>query len=115
MLSSLPPYDFTQPHLLSLLLLLPLFWLWQWRAFRRLPSFLSLLLHSLVLALLILAVAGLHTLRPGAASVPLLVLDLSRSLTAPQRQWMQETIEQQLRPESDTPTVIFAGTARQVR
>jgi len=115
MFFSLPPYDFTQPHLLSLLLLLPLFWLWQWRAFRRLPSFLSLLLHSLVLALLILAVAGLHTLRPGAASVPLLVLDLSRSLTAPQRQWMQETIEQQLRPESDTPTVIFAGTARQVR
>ncbi len=114
MLSSLPPYDFSQPHLLSLFLLLPLFWLWQWRAFRRLPLFLSLLLHSLVLALLILAVAGLHTLRPGAASIPLLVIDLSRSLTDPQRQWIQETVEQQLRPESDTPTVIFAGTAKQV-
>ena len=114
MLSSLPPYDFSQPHLLPVLGLLPLFWLWQWRAFRRLPSFLSLLLHSLVLTLLILAVAGLHTLRPGAASIPILVLDLSRSLTAPQRQWMQETVEQQLHPEPDTPTVIFAGTAKQV-
>ena len=114
MFSSLPPYEFSQPHLLPLLLLLPLFWLWQWRAFLRLPSLLSLLVHSVVLALLILAVAGLHTLRPGAASIPLLVIDLSRSLTAPQRQWIQDTIEQQLQPKPDTPTVIFAGTAKQV-
>lgn len=114
MRSSLPSYDFSQPHLLSLLLLLPLFWLWQWRAFRRLPSLLSVLLHSLVLALLILAVAGLHTLRPGAASIPLLVIDLSRSLTAPQRQWIRDTIEHQLHPQPDTPTVIFAGAAKQV-
>lgn len=115
MFSSLPPYNFSQQHLLPLLLLLPLFWLWQWRAFRRLSMLFSLFLHSLVLALLILAVAGLHTLRPGAASIPLLVLDLSHSLTAPQRQWMQETIEQQLHLEPDTPTVIFAGTVQRMR
>lgn len=114
MFSSLPPYDFSQPHLLSLLLLLPLFWLWQWRTFGRLPTLLSLLLHSVVLALLILAVAGLHTLRPGAASIPLLVLDLSQSLTAPQRQWVQDTVEQKIAPEPDTPTVIFAGAAQQM-
>jgi hypothetical protein len=114
MFSSLPPYDFSQPHLLSLLLLLPLFWLWQWRAFARLSSLLSLLLHSLVLALLILAIAGLHTLRPGSASLPLLVIDLSRSLTGSQRQWIQDTVEQHLQPKSDTPTVIFAGTTNQI-
>src|SRR5689334_17776389 len=114
MFSSLPPYDFSQPHLLSLFLLLPLFWLWQWRTFRRLPTLLSLLLHSVVLALLILAVAGLHTLRPGTASIPLLVLDLSHSLTAPQRQWIQDTVEQKIHPDADTPTVIFAGTARRM-
>ena len=114
MVPALPPYDFSQPHLLPLFLLLPLFWLWQWRTFRRLPTLVSLLLHSVVLALLILAVAGLHTLRPGTASIPLLFLDLSQSLTAPQRQWMQETIEQQLRPEAETPTIVFAGSAQQV-
>ena len=115
MFSSLPPHDFSQPHLLPLLLLLPLFWLWQWRAFRRLSSLLSLLLHSLVLVLLILTLAGLHTLRPGAASIPLLVIDLSHSMTGPQRQWIQETVEQQLHPQADTPTIIFAGITKRVR
>ncbi|MGH8010074.1 MAG: VWA domain-containing protein, partial [Candidatus Binatia bacterium] len=85
------------------------FWLWQWRAFRTLSSFLSLFLYSLVLALLVLAAAGLHMLRPGTVNTPLLALDLSRSLTPAQRQWMQDTIIQRLQPTPDTPTLVFAG------
>ncbi|MGE0820515.1 MAG: VWA domain-containing protein [Candidatus Binatia bacterium] len=114
MFSTLPPFDFSRPDLLPLFGILPLFWLWQWRAFLRFSSFFSLLLHSLVVALLILAAAGLHTFRPGAASIPLLVIDLSRSVTDTQRQWIQDTIEQQLHPAADTPTILFAGTQQQV-
>jgi len=109
------PFAFHHPDLLYLLGLLPLFWLWQWRAFRSLAAFLSLLLHSLVLTLILLAAAGLHTFRPGVTSIPFLVLDLSHSLTASQRQWMHNTIERQLHPAPDTPTLVFAGTYRQIR
>jgi uncharacterized membrane protein len=94
---------------LFLLALLPLFWLWQWRAFRSLASLFSLLLHSLVLALLVLAAAGIHRLLPGTTSTPLLVLDLSHSVTAAQRQWMQSVIEERGHPTADTPVVVFAG------
>lgn len=106
---SLPPLAYDRPEFLFLLALLPLFWLWQWRAFRSLASFFSLLLHSLVLALLVLAVAGIHRLLPGTTSTPLLVLDLSRSVTAAQRQWMRSVIEERVHPTSDTPVVVFAG------
>ncbi len=109
MTSSLSAFAFSRPEFLFLLALLPLFWLWQRRAFRSLSSFLSLLLHSLVLALLILAAAGLHQLLPGTESSPLLVLDLSQSLTATQRQWMQDTIVQSLRLAPNTQTLVFAG------
>ena len=111
-MSSLPPLAFSRCEFLFLLALLPLFWLWQRRAFRLLSSFFSLLLHSLVLALLVLAAAGLHKLMPGTTSTPLLALDLSRSLTPAQRQWMRNTIEQRLHPTSDTPTLVFAGGHR---
>ncbi len=114
MLLTLPPYSFSRPDLLYLLGVLPLFWLWQWRAFRTVASFLSLFVHSLVLACVLLAAAGLHTFQPGAASIPLLVLDLSQSLTATQRQWMHDTITQQVHPDADTPTVVFAGTHQQL-
>ena len=106
---SLDSLSFSRPELLFLLGVLPLFWLWQWRAFRSLSSFVSLLLHSLVFALLILAATGLHMLAPGTVNTPLLALDLSRSLTPAQRQWMQETIVQRLQPTSETPTLVFAG------
>lgn len=111
---ALPPFAFNRPEWLLLFGLLPLFWLWQWRAFRSLSSFCSLLLHSLVLALLLFAAAGLHLLRPGAESTPLLALDLSHSLTPTQRQWMHDLIVQRLRPAPDTPTLIFAGGAQRI-
>jgi hypothetical protein len=110
----LPPLAFDRPEFLLLLAVLPLFWLWQRRAFRTLASFLTLLLHSLVLALLVLAAAGLHRLGPGVISTPLLVLDLSQSLTPAQRQWMRDTVVQRLHPTPDTPTLIFAGKYRRL-
>lgn len=114
MLLTLPPYSFSRPDLLYLFGILPFFWLWQWRAFRTLAAFFSLCLHSLVFACVVLAAAGLHTFQPGAASMPLLVLDLSQSLTATQRQWMHDTIIEQVYPAADTPTVVFAGTHQQL-
>ncbi len=109
---SFPPFAFQRYEFLYLLALLPLFWLLQWRAFRSLFSFLSLLLHTVVLAVLVLAVAGLHTLKPGVSTAPLLAIDLSQSLTAAQRQWMHDTIVHTLQPVADTPTVVFAGQHR---
>jgi uncharacterized membrane protein len=106
---SLPPLAYDRPEFLFLLALLPLFWLWQWRAFRSLASLFSLLLHSLVLALLVLAAAGIYRLLPGTTRTPLLVLDLSHSVTAAQRQWMQSVIEERGHPTADTPVVVFAG------
>jgi hypothetical protein len=102
-MSPLPSLAFNHPAFLFLFVLLPLFWVWQRRAFRTFASFLGLLLHSLVLALLVFAAAGLHMLGPGVVSTPLLVLDLSHSLTPEQRQWMRDTIVQRLRPAPDTP------------
>ena len=110
----LPPLAFSRPEFLFLFALLPLFWLWQRRAFRALSSFFSLLLHSLVLSLLIVAAAGLHRLMPGTTNTPLLVLDLSHSLTPAQRQWMRKTAEQRLHPAADTPTLVFAGDYRRL-
>lgn len=109
---SLPPFVFERQDFLYLLGLLPLFWILQWRAFRGFFSFLGLLLHTLVATLVILALAGLATLKPGAATTPLLMLDLSRSLTTEQRQWMQETVTHTLHPTKETPTVVFAGQQR---
>jgi uncharacterized membrane protein len=115
MLASLPPLTVSRPEFLYLLVLLLLFWIWQWRAFRALSSFFSLLLHSLVLAALVLAAAGLHTLYPGTTNTPLIVLDLSRSLTATQRQWMRDTVVQRLHPAPDTLTFVFAGQHQRLR
>jgi uncharacterized membrane protein len=109
---SLPPLFFDRPEILYCLALLPFLWFFQRRALRGVSSFVGLLLHTVVLVLLLLAVAGLHTLKPGANTTPLLVVDLSHSLTPSQRRWMSDTIAQNLHPSSDTPTVIFAGRQR---
>lgn len=113
-LSFLPVFALSRPEFLFLFILIPLFWFWQRWAFRALASFLSLLLHSLVLALLVLTAAGLHLLSPGAVSTPLLAVDLSQSLTPAQRRWMQDVIVQRLRPTPDTLTLIFAGDRRRL-
>src|SRR5438552_3663060 len=112
LMPALPPFAFHRQELLYLFALLPLFWVLQRRAFRTMLSFFGLLLHTLVLILLILAAAGLYTLKPGISTTPLLAIDLSQSLTAAQRQWMHDTIAHTLQPSPDTPTVIFAGQHR---
>jgi Ca-activated chloride channel family protein len=114
MIPALPSLAFHHPDFLYLFALLPVFWLWQRRAFLRVASFVSLLLHSFVIALLILAIAGLHRLNPGSESTPLLMVDLSRSLTAPQRQWIRDTVVQRLHPTADTPTLVFAGDTKRL-
>ena len=114
-MAALPPLESLacdRPDFLYLLAALPLIWLVQWRAFRGVFSFLALLLHSAVFTFIVLALAGLHTLSPGASSTPALVVDLSHSLTQPQRQWMHDTILRRLQPHSETPTVVFAGQPR---
>ena len=106
---SLPPFIFERQEFLSFFALLPIFWFLQRRALRGLVSFLGLLLSTLVFSLIILTFAGLATLKPGVNTTPLLMVDLSRSLTAEQRQWMRDTIIQTFHPKADTPTVVFAG------
>lgn len=108
-LSGLPPHGFSRPEFCWLFGLLPVFWLLQWRSFLSLGTFVSLFLHSCVLSVLILAAAGLYTLRPGTESAPLLAFDVSQSLTQEQRQWMHDTAVTQLKPQPDTPTLLFAG------
>ena len=108
-LSELPPHGFHRSEFFWLFALLPIFWLMQWRSFLSFGAFISLLLHSLVMSVLILAAAGLHTLRPGTESGPLLAFDVSQSLTPAQRQWMYDTAVTQLKPTPDTPTLLFAG------
>ncbi len=112
--SGVPSFDFSRPDFLWLFLLLPLFWLWQRRALRSLLAGVGLVLHSCVLVVLVLAVAGLHTLDPGSTNTPMLVLDLSRSMTAAQRQWMRDLVVQQLRPTPATPTLVFAGDGQRL-
>lgn len=111
---SFPPLACSRPEFLSLFALLPLVWLRQRRALRSVGAWVGLFCHSLVATALILAAAGLHMLTPGTATVPLLVLDLSRSMDEAQRQWVRETITGQLRPPPQAPTLVFAGAWRKL-
>lgn len=104
-MSALPPLEFGRPEALFLLALVPLFWLWQRQAFRSSSSALLLLFHSLLLALLIVSAADLRVVEKGRPSSPLLLIDVSNSLTPGQRGWMRKTIAQNLRPAADAPTL----------
>ena len=92
-----------RPELLWLWAGLPLLWLW-YRS-----GFVSLVLHSLLVGVLIPGAAGLAILRPATAGAPLLAFDVSHSLTPDQRRWMRETAVRQFAPTPDTPTLLFAG------
>lgn len=108
----LPPFFFDRQEFLYALALLPILWFLQRKAFRSVLSFIGLLFHTAIIVLLILAAAGLHTLKPGMDTTPVLVIDTSHSLTAAQRQWMYDTITRNFHPDKETPTVIFAGRQR---
>jgi uncharacterized membrane protein len=110
----LPPFAWGRPVFLYGLGIIPLILVWQYFAFRQRPSVVSLVLRGLFLALIILAAAGPYTFGPRQPTPPVLVLDLSQSLTPAQRQWMQQTITQQLKPTPETPLLAFAGNTRRL-
>lgn len=74
----------------------------------------SLVLRAVFVALLILAAAGPQRLHHAPASPPVLVLDVSDSLTAAQREWVQTTVSQAVRPDPDWPVIAFAGGSRRL-
>ena len=106
--------DWSRPALLYGLVALPFFLLLQGFAFRRRPSLASLALRGLFLVVLILAAAGPAIRGKQQPVPPVLVIDVSDSLTAPQRQWIQQTITDRIRPAPDTPVVLFGGSNRRL-
>ncbi len=110
----LPPVDWSRPTLLYGLLAVPLLLLWQHLAFRQRPSFSSLVLRGLFLIALILAAAGPYTRGRQRPVPPILVLDISDSMTVTQRQWMRQTITDHIRPAADTPVVLFGGGSQRL-
>ncbi len=106
----LPPLDWSQPALLYGLIAVPFFLLLQRFAFRQRPSLPSLVLRGLFLIVLILVAAGPSTQGSQQPVPPVLVIDISDSMTATQRQWVQWTITDRIRPTPDTPVVLFGGS-----
>ena len=110
----LPPVEWSRPTLLYGLVVTPFFLLLQRFVFRQRPSFSSLVLRGLFLIVLILAAAAPSTRGRQQAVPPLLVLDVSDSMTVTQRQWIQQTITDHIRPAPDTPVVLFGGGSQRV-
>lgn len=106
----LSPLGWSQPALLYGLIAIPFFLLLQRFAFRQRPSLPSLVLRGLFLSVLILAAAGPSTQGIQQSVPPILAIDVSDSMTVPQRQWIQRTITDQIRPTPDTPVVLFGGS-----
>ena len=114
LLDLLPPLDWSRPAVLYGLVVIPVFLVLQRFAFRQRPSLPSLVLRGLFLAALVLAAAGPATRGKQRPIPPILVIDVSDSLTATQRQWMQQTITDHIRPAPDTPVVLFGGRNRRL-
>ena len=110
----LPPLDWSRPAVLYGLVAIPFFLLLQRFAFRQRPSLPSLVLRGLFLVVLILAAAGPSTRDEQQPVPPLLVIDVSDSMTVTQRQWIQQTITDRIRPTPDTPVVLFGGGNRRL-
>ncbi|HEY2988377.1 MAG TPA: VWA domain-containing protein [Candidatus Binatia bacterium] len=102
------PFQFGQPPALWLLIILPLLWLYS----RRL-SFSALLWRSVVLLLLILALADPRrvTQAPLKAGERIFAFDLSRSIPAEMKLWMAR---QNLAPRTGDRVFVFGGTAEEV-
>ena len=114
LLDLLPPLDWSRPVVLYGLVVIPFLLVLQRFAFRQRPALPSLVLRGLFLAALVLAVAGPATRGKQRPIPPILVIDVSDSLTATQRQWMQQTITDHIRPAADTPVVLFGGRNRRL-
>ena len=114
LLDLLPPLDWSRPAVLYGLVVIPFLLVLQRFAFRQRPALPSLVLRGLFLAALVLAAAGPATRGKQRPIPPILVIDVSNSLTATQRQWMQQTITDHIRPAADTPVVLFGGRKRRL-
>ena len=110
----LPPLDWSRPAVLYGLVAIPFFLFLQHFAFRRRPSLPSLVLRGLLLIVLILAATGPSVRGRQHPVPPILVIDVSDSMTATQRQWIQQTITDHIRPDPDTPVVLFGGGNRRL-
>ena len=104
-----------QPLFLALLLLLPVLWM-GWRLSARSVLF----WRSVIFVLLVVALAGPElvrsTTKPSAPREERIVaIDLSRSIPAAMRAWMERTIDDQLAPDEVGHWMVFAGKTREVQ
>src|SRR6185312_11774397 len=105
-------FSFAAPERLYLLLLLIpalAIWLWQAHGIRR---WAAPFLRTLVLALIILALAEPRSVSrsEGAATRPVL-LDLSASITPQMRAYALDLIHSRLKLRDGDPAILFAGSA----
>lgn len=97
--------SFEYPHYLWLLLLLPLLWYWSFRSlaglgpFRR---FFALLLRTLVMLLIILALASLQLLRSSETMTVIYLLDQSASIPQDERDAMVAYVEEAVKKHRDS-------------
>ncbi|MEE9584589.1 MAG: vWA domain-containing protein, partial [Candidatus Brocadiales bacterium] len=90
--------QFEQPIFLKLLFLLPIIWGLSFLAFRRLPLWrivLSAFLRSLVLALLILVLAGIHRVDEKPSDLALVFcVDVSDSISQENKTWVADYLKE---------------------
>lgn len=104
----------SRPVVLAVLpavLLLPLV-----RRFRGWPALsrAGLALRMVFLALIVLAAAGPSRSVLPAAAPPVLLVDVSHSMTAAQRDWVRATLTRHVQPAADWPVIAFGGETRRL-
>ncbi|MEE9201501.1 MAG: hypothetical protein V3V45_08660, partial [Candidatus Brocadiales bacterium] len=111
--------QFEQPEFLKLLFLLPIIWGLSFLAFRRVPLWrlvASTILRSLVFALLILALAGLHRVDKKPSDLTLVFsVDVSDSINDENKKWVNdylEEVDKKLDKEIRRGMVVFASDAK---
>ena len=112
---------FDQPWFLLLLLLLPLFWVASYRSLSGLGQFrrfCSLSLRTLVVLLVILALAEFQMVRTSDQLTVLFVLDQSESIPRDKRQYMLDYVVKEVDEHRKTETsdragvIVFGGEAK---
>ncbi len=107
-LSSSRNITWLQPEALYLLIpvgVLLLWWLTRVNALRRIPA---PIMRAIVLALLVLAMAGPQRLSTSEGAAKPVLLDASMSITPEMRAWAADLIRNQLKLKSTDPAIIFA-------
>ena len=107
-LSSSRNITWREPEALYLLIpvgVLLLWWLTRVNALRRIPA---PIMRAMVLALLVLAMAGPQRLSTSEGAAKPVLLDASMSITPEMRAWTADLIRNQLKLKSSDPAIIFA-------